>query len=127
MGHAYLLWIGLALVFVIVLLTWLGYYKGQHRVQVQEAFKQERKTILERKFGDGQIAQSIIDQDVWKGATLEMMVEAFGYPDAEEERVYKETKQLVYKYIKNNQPRQRTVIFFEHYIVVGWRIYKEKR
>jgi len=85
----------------------------------RQAAMKARMDNLVSRFGQ-EIATKILQRQVWKGQTMEMLMEARGRPAAVDENVMKTKTKKVLKYDMITRGRFRLRVTVEDGQVVGW-------
>jgi hypothetical protein len=83
--------------------------------------KKARRSALAARFGVT-IADAILAEKVWQGATYEMMREAHGDPVEVRQKVLKSRTRETHCYGQTGKNRFKLRVHFEDGVVVGWDI-----
>jgi hypothetical protein len=81
--------------------------------------RQARIRRLHAKYGP-EIANRIVNKQVWQGETAEQLLESLGRPVDVDERVLKTKTKHVWKYYQKGANRFGLRIMLEDGVVVGW-------
>lgn len=79
----------------------------------------ERRTEITERFG-AENAERILGNQVWVGATEEMLRESIGAPADVDEKVLKTKTRHVFKYCSTGKNRYALRVFLEDGVVTGW-------
>lgn len=111
----------MSLCLVIWLLDRAKQIREAKREAELEAIKKRREYLINR-FGDEEIADRIMNRDVWQGATDEMLQESLGKPVAIDEEVLKTKIKHTWKYNPTGKNQYAIRINLENNVVVGWNV-----
>ena len=79
-----------------------------------------RKEQLITRFGP-ETAQLIMDQQIFRGMTKEMLEESWGQPDDLDEELIRSKKKQTWKYNQVGTNRYKNRVYLENGVVVGWK------
>ncbi|GAD62009.1 DNA translocase FtsK [Aquipseudomonas alcaligenes] len=94
--------------------------KAELAQQAEAARQADRYSYLFGKYLDEDIARRIITQTVWEGMTAGQVHDAFGEPEAIDQKYLKRTSREVWKYHAMGANRYASKIILENGLVVGW-------
>ncbi len=100
---------------VVIVLIIAGVTLSRHL-----ATKRRRARLLAR-YGDLQIVEDIMAKKVWQGMTREQLLESWGQPADQGQRVTKTKTTTTYKYNQTGRNRFQSRVTLENDIVVGWQ------
>ncbi|WP_373072348.1 hypothetical protein [Sulfurimonas sp.] len=83
------------------------------------ADKKKRERLI-NKYGDPEIVESIMNNEVWQGATEEHVIDSLGKPLDIDQKVLKTKIKEVWKYEEVAKNRYALKVIIENGIVVGW-------
>lgn len=79
----------------------------------------ERPGLLRERYGE-EMAQRLLDGEIWQGQTEEQLRESLGPPVATEEKVLKTKTVRIFKYSEAGENRYRLKVKVENGVIVGW-------
>jgi hypothetical protein len=86
----------------------------------REQERQRRRAALMQKYANEEIVDAIMAQQVWRGATMDQVIESWGKPVDIDETVTKHKRKETWKYLQVGQNRFKQRVFIENGHVVGW-------
>jgi hypothetical protein len=102
-------------VIVVIVLIIAGVAISRHL-----ATKRRRARLLDR-YGNLQIVEDIMAKKVWQGMTKEQLLESWGQPADQGQKVMKTKTTTTYKYNQTGRNRFRSRVTLENDVVVGWQ------
>ena len=102
--------------------------EDQRRMAKEKGLEEEEnriKAIFQsyvEKYGDEKIAQDIMDGEIWKEMSEEMLIDSFGDPESIDEKVTARGVKKTLKYNQVGKNRFDTKIMLVDGIVTGWDI-----
>jgi len=82
--------------------------------------KERRLSYLREKYGDEEIAQNMMNQNIWQGQTAGQLLDSIGQPEDIDNKVLKTKKKEIWKYQNRGGNRYGLRITLENDEVVGW-------
>jgi hypothetical protein len=108
----------LAVFFLIVVLV--GIFAIVIRSAVQKANQRARREEIQRKYGYNELAERIINRQVWVGQTDDQLRDSLGAPADIDEKVMKTKRREIWKYFPKNARSYGLKITVENGVVAGW-------
>lgn len=113
-------------IFVLwVILRIVNYFKDKARYK---AWLEERHKRLEEKrkrlideYGEN-IADMIMDGEIWQGQTTVQLIDSWGEPADKDIKVLKTKSKEIWKYDEIGKNRYRKIVTLENGLVVGWEM-----
>ena len=81
---------------------------------------QERKQSIHQKYGYTEIADRIINKNIWVGETSEQLLDSLGQPLDIDQKVFKTKTKEIWKYYRYGINRYGLRMIIENDVVVGW-------
>jgi len=88
---------------------------------VRWANKKRRERLL-AKYGDPKDLEKIMSKKIWQGMTKEQLIDSWGHPVDQAQKVFKTKVRETFKYNQIGRNRFKSKVMLEGDIVVGWEL-----
>lgn len=109
-------------IFIVVIAIGCAFgLSSMHKAKKIKEYQEQRRQYLIQKYGP-ETAQLLLNQNIWHGATCEMMLDAFGQPADIDTAVMRNKHTSVLKYYPKGYNRYGMRITVENGYVIGWEL-----
>ena len=89
-------------------------------VALRLLWRRARRALLMRRYDDAEMVASIMEKQIARGMTVDMVIDAWGVPADMDETVMKTKTKRQMKYDPKGRNRYGTRVYLENGAVVGW-------